>query len=186
MCTLIYIMCIVIHMNSAAPPAATDDDLDDLRRRIRATRRPRTPGRDDGTRGIEGTYLDALLEHWAERYDWRVHEQRIRSLPWESTGSGESELRLIHQPASDPDAPAVLLLHGWPDSVLRFERLLPRLSAYHVIVPALPGFPFAPALTTTGMSVARMAEVIAAGVAELGYERYAVSGGDAGGDVGEF
>jgi pimeloyl-ACP methyl ester carboxylesterase len=70
--------------------------------------------------------------------------------------------------------------------VLRFERLLPHLGDYHVVVPALPGFPFAPALGATGMSVARMAEVIAAGMAELGYERYVVSGGDVGGDVAEL
>jgi pimeloyl-ACP methyl ester carboxylesterase len=175
-------------MTDATPPIATDDDLDDLRRRIRATRRPRLPGRDDVNRGIDGTYLDALLEYWAEKYDWREHEQRIRSRPWVGVGAGESELRMIHQrsASADPDAAVVLLLHGWPDSVLRFERLLPRLEAYHVVVPALPGFPFAPALTTTGMSVARMAEVVAAGMAELGYQRYVVSGGDVGGDVAEL
>jgi pimeloyl-ACP methyl ester carboxylesterase len=165
---------------------ASDQDLDDLRQRLRATRRPPLPGRDDSTRGIEGAYLDALLEHWAEKYDWREHEQRIRSLPWEIMGNVESQLRMIHQRSSDADAPVVLLLHGWPDSVLRFERLLPLLGAYHVVVPALPGFPFAPTLTTTGMSVARMAEVVAAGMAALGYERYTVSGGDVGGDVAEL
>jgi len=172
-------------MTDSAPPLATDDDLDDLRQRLRATRRAPLPGRDDSKRGIGGTYLDGLLEYWAEKYDWRGPEQRIRSLPWASTGTGESELRMIHQ-RSHPGAPVVLLLHGWPDSVLRFERLLPLLSAYHVVVPALPGFPFAPALSTTGMSVARMAEAVAAGMAELGYQRYTVSGGDVGGDAAEL
>jgi pimeloyl-ACP methyl ester carboxylesterase len=60
------------------------------------------------------------------------------------------------------------------------------LTAYHVVVPALPGFPFAAPLTTTGMSVGRMAEVVAAAMRELGYERYTVSGGDVGGDVAEL
>lgn len=165
---------------------ATDESLADLHRRLRATRRSRVPGRDDSARGIRGAYLDALLEHWAEKYDWREHERRIRALPWQSTGTGESRLRVIHQRSTDLRAPVVLLLHGWPDSVLRFERLLPRLIGYHVVAPALPGFPFAPALTTTGMSVTRMAQVVAAGMAELGYQRYAVSGGDVGGDVAEL
>jgi pimeloyl-ACP methyl ester carboxylesterase len=176
----------VVHMTDATPPLAGDDALDDLRRRLRATRRAPLPGRDDARRGVEGNYLDALLTYWTEKYDWRVHEQRIHSLPWQSTGTGENELRMIHQRSTDPEAPVVLLLHGWPDSVLRFERLLPYLSAYHVVVPALPGFPFAPALTTTGMSIARMAEVVASGMAELGYQRYTVSGGDVGGDVAEL
>lgn len=179
-------MYIVVHMSDALPAIAAQADLDDLRRRIRATRRVSLPGRDDPDRGIPGSYLDALLEHWAEDFDWRVHEERIRSLPWEVTGSGETELRLIHQRSSEPAAPVVLLLHGWPDSVLRFERLLPLLTAAHVVVPALPGFPFAPPLITTGMSVARMAEVIAAAMEELGYDRYVISGGDVGGDVAEL
>ena len=173
-------------MTDATPSIATDEDLGDLRRRVRATRRPLVPGRDGWTRGVDGTFLDALLEHWAEAYDWREHEHRIRSLPWSSTGAGGTELRMIHRRSAAPDARVVLLLHGWPDSVLRFERLLPLLTAYHVVVPALPGFPFAAPLTTTGMSVGRMAEVVAAAMRELGYERYTVSGGDVGGDVAEL
>ena len=173
-------------MMDPAPPAATDEELLDLRQRVRAARRVRLTGRDGWQRGVDGTYLGALLAHWSEQYDWRVHEQRIRSLPWACTGAGATALRMIHQRSADPEAPAVLLLHGWPDSVLRFERLLPRLSRYHAVVPALPGFPFAPELTMTGMSVARMAEAVAAGMAELGHHRYAVSGGDVGGDVAEL
>jgi pimeloyl-ACP methyl ester carboxylesterase len=173
-------------MTKATPSIATDEDLDDLRRRVRATRRPILPGRDGWARGVDGGFLDALLEHWAQAYDWREHELRIRSLPWSRTGAGETELRMIHRRSAEPDAAVVLLLHGWPDSVLRFERLLPLLTAYHVVVPALPGFPFAAPLTTTGMSIGRMAEVVAAAMGELGYQRYTVSGGDVGGDVAEL
>jgi pimeloyl-ACP methyl ester carboxylesterase len=170
----------------ARPSIAADADLDDLRRRLRATRRPAVPARDGWARGVDGAFLDALLRHWAESYDWREHEHRIRALPWVATGSAGTALRLVHRRAADPGAPVVLLLHGWPDSVLRFERLLPRLTAYHVVVPALPGFPFAAPLTTTGMSIARMAEVVAAAMDELGYQRYTASGGDVGGDVAEL
>ncbi|MFG1643370.1 alpha/beta fold hydrolase [Amycolatopsis sp. NPDC049252] len=81
---------------------------------------------------------------------------------------------------------SVVLLHGWPDSVLRFERVLPLLTDVHVVVPALPGFPFAAPLTTAGMSVNRIAAIVAAALAELGYARYTVSGGDVGGTVAEI
>jgi pimeloyl-ACP methyl ester carboxylesterase len=173
-------------MIDATPSPAADADLDDLRRRLRATRRPPVPGQGDWSRGVDGAYLDALLEHWGRAYDWRAHEDRIRALPWTGTGSGGTELRMIHRRSANPDAPVVLLLHGWPDSVLRFERLLPQLTGYHVAVPALPGFPFAAPLTETGMSIARMAEVVAGAMQELGYQRYTVSGGDVGGDVAEL
>ncbi|MFF0487754.1 epoxide hydrolase family protein [Nocardia sp. NPDC004068] len=158
----------------------------ELRDLLLRTRRVSTPWQDDATRGVGGTHFDDLLEHWANRYDWDVHERRIREYPWVTTGSGDTELRAIHRRATDPDAPAVVLLHGWPDSVLRFERVLPLLTDVHVIVPALPGFPFAAPLTTPGMSAARIADLIATALGELGYERYILSGGDIGGTVAEL
>ncbi len=163
-------MCTVIHMS------------DDLRERLRRTRRVTTPWGDDPARGLGRTSLDELLDHWAHEYDWDVHERRINALPWATAGA----LRVIHQRAADPDAPVVVLLHGWPDSVLRFERVLPLLTDLHVVVPALPGFPFAPALTEPGMSAGRIAALVAAALAELGYPHYTVSGGDIGGTVAEI
>ncbi|WP_072476999.1 epoxide hydrolase family protein [Amycolatopsis australiensis] len=159
--------------------------MTDLRERLQRTRRVPTPWPDDPTRGIGGADLDALLARWADGYDWDTHERRIRALPWTTVPAGGTELRVIHQRAADPGAPAVVLLHGWPDSVLRFERVLPLLTDVHVVVPALPGFPFAAPLTTPGMSVDRIAGIVADALGELGYARYTLSGGDVGGAVAE-
>jgi pimeloyl-ACP methyl ester carboxylesterase len=159
---------------------------DELRERLRRTRRVHTPWSADGTRGVTGSRLDALLDHWANGYDWAPHERRIDALPWVTVRTGDTELRLIHQRSADPGAPVVVLLHGWPDSVLRFERLLPLLMDLHVVVPALPGFPFAPALTTPGMSANRIAGIVADALEQLGHARYTVSGGDVGGTVAEL
>ncbi|MFD4671402.1 epoxide hydrolase family protein [Lentzea sp. NPDC058450] len=159
---------------------------EETRERLRRTRRVTTPWADDPARGIRRARLDELLERWADGYDWAVHERRIAALPWETVPAGEIDLRVIHRRAADPDAPVVVLLHGWPDSVLRFERVLPLLTDVHLVVPALPGFPFAPPLDTPGVSVERIATVIAAALDELGYERYTVSGGDVGGTVAEI
>ncbi|MEU3370326.1 epoxide hydrolase family protein [Streptomyces sp. NPDC006660] len=156
--------------------------MDELRERLRRTRRVATPWSADETRGITGARLDELLAHWTSHYDWDVHERRIRALPWVTVGT---DLRVIHQRSADPGAPVVVLLHGWPDSVLRFERVLPLLTDVHVVVPALPGFPFAAPLTESGMSAGRIAEIVASGLAELGYSRYTLSGGDVGGTVAE-
>jgi pimeloyl-ACP methyl ester carboxylesterase len=135
---------------------------------------------------MEGGRLDELLDHWAGAYDWRPHERRIDSLPWETVKASGGELRVIHQRAAEPAAPVVVLLHGWPDSVLRFERVLPLLTRFHVVVPALPGFPFAPPLTERGMSAGRIAGIVADALAELGHTRYTLSGGDVGGTVAEI
>ena len=152
---------------------------DDLRTRIRNTRRVVAPWGAD--RGVGGADFEALLDRWADGYDWSEHERRIDGLPWRAAGG----VRLIHQRSTNPDAPVVVLLHGWPDSVLRFERVLPLLTDLHVVVPALPGYPFAEPLTTPGLSVARIADLVADALAELGYSRYTLSGGDVGGDVAE-
>ncbi|WP_231904948.1 epoxide hydrolase family protein [Streptantibioticus cattleyicolor] len=157
-----------------------------LLERIQRTRRVTTPWSDDTTRGISGTHLDALLERWANGYDWGVHERRIGALPWVTVRAGGSDLRVIHQRSADPGAPVVVLLHGWPDSVLRFERVLPLLADMHVVVPALPGFPFAAPLTVPGMSANRIAGIVADALDELGHPRYTVSGGDVGGTVAEL
>jgi pimeloyl-ACP methyl ester carboxylesterase len=159
---------------------------DELRERLRRTRRVTTPWSDDGTRGISGTHLDELLERWANGYVWGVHERRIGTLPWETVRAGDTDLRVIHQRSADPSAPVVVLLHGWPDSVLRFERVLPLLADMHVVVPALPGFPFAAPLTVADMSVNRIAGMVAEAMGELGYPRYTVSGGDVGATVAEI
>ncbi|WP_439379627.1 epoxide hydrolase family protein [Amycolatopsis lexingtonensis] len=158
----------------------------ELREKLQRTRRITTPWSDDGTRGLTASRLDELLDHWANGYDWAGHERRIDAYPWTTVGAAGSTLRVIHQRSADPGAPVVVLLHGWPDSVLRFERVLPLLADLNVVVPALPGFPFAAPVPLTGMSANRIAGIVAAALAELGYPRYTVSGGDVGGTVAEI
>ncbi|QXG76713.1 epoxide hydrolase [Modestobacter sp. L9-4] len=162
-------------MTDAAPPPVDQAVLDDLRHRLQRWRRVELTGTAGWDRGTEPGYLADLLNDWATDYDWRPHEERIRALPWEPT----ARMRLVHQRAADPGATAVVLLHGWPDSVLRYERVLPLLTDLHVVVPALPGYPFAASLPERDLSSADMA-AMAEAMAELGHERYVVSGGDIG------
>lgn len=163
-------------MDDAAPPPVEQAVLDDLRQRLRATRRVALTDTSGWERGTEPGYLADLVGSWAEDYAWRPHEQRIRALPWART----SRLRAVHQRADDPAATAVVLLHGWPDSVLRYQRVLPLLTDVHVVVPALPGYPFAAPLPDHDLSSADMGRLVAEAMAELGYRRYVVSGGDIG------
>jgi pimeloyl-ACP methyl ester carboxylesterase len=160
--------------------AAEQSTLDDLRRRLLATNRVLLPEDTGWERGVDPGYLAELVSYWADSYDWRNAEKRIQSLPW----TGGANFRALHQAASD-SAATVVLLHGWPDSVLRFERVLPLLTDLNVVVPCLPGFPFAPPLTRPGMSMTKMAEVVDGVMGALGYERYVVSGGDIGSGVAE-
>ena len=167
----------------AAPAPAPDELLDDLGSRLRATRRVPLPQGVGWSRGTDEDYLTELLSSWVD-FDWRAQEERLLGLPWGHSGSGEAGLRSLRTGAGG-DAPTVVLLHGWPDSFLRFERVLPLLDDLDVVVPCLPGYPYADVLNAPGMSAAQMARVVAAGLAELGVERYVVSGGDIGSSVAE-
>lgn len=169
----------------AAPEAVEQSVLDDLRLRVGRYRPVPVALALGPDAGVDPDVLAGLLSHWAEGYDWRVHEGRIASLPWEEAETGAGPLRLIHQRSPNGDALPVLLLHGWPDSVLRFERVLPLLPDAHVVVPALPGFPFARTIPAGGMSSQEMAGMAAEAMAALGYDRYVVSAGDVGCDVAE-
>jgi pimeloyl-ACP methyl ester carboxylesterase len=163
------------------PAAVGEEVLDDLRRRLRATRW--LDGvRGGWERGTERGYLADLVADWAdwtEADGWRSAEARLRGLPWVATAAG---LRAVEQRAAEPGADVVLLLHGWPDSFLRFQRVLPLLTDLHVVVPCLPGFPYSGA---PGSSTAAMVEPVAAMMAELGHDRYVASGGDIGSRVVE-
>lgn len=171
--------------SESAPPVVPDGVLADLRARVHSFRRVGLPAADGWSMGVDAVYLDELLAAWADGYEWGEVEARVRALPWVVAGRGKVPLRVVHQCAANPDAVAVVLLHGWPDSVMRFEKVLPMLTDVHVIVPALPGYPFAVPVSSPGGSAAAMATAVAAAMADLGYDQYVVSGGDVGTDVAE-
>lgn len=161
----------------------TDEaELADLRRRLesfRAVPSPDLPGEP----GVDRDLLLRLIERWRSGYDWRAQEDRIASEPWVQTTDARVPIRAVVRRTDA--APVVLLLHGWPDSVLRFERLLPRLMDLTVVAPALPGFPFSAPVEQGGMSAIDMADAVAEAMREFGFERYVVSAGDVGCDVAE-
>jgi pimeloyl-ACP methyl ester carboxylesterase len=169
----------------AAPEPVAEAVLHDLRARLRAYRRVAVGPGTGWDRGVDGDYLADLLGYWSETYDWRRHEARIRALPWRLAGHSRTPVRCVHRQAAAERAMPVVLLHGWPDSILRFERVLPLLADVTVVVPALPGFPFAAPIAERGLSAVEMADAVAHLMGELGYRRYVVSAGDIGCDVAE-
>lgn len=162
---------------------ATPDALEDLTDRLARTRTVRTPALGRPL-GVDPDVLADLLAHWRTGFDWRAQEDRIAAWPWFETEQAAVPVRAIVRRAA-PDAPVVVLLHGWPDSVLRFERVLPELADVTVVVPALPGFPFAAPVDGGGLSAVAMADAVAGALRELGFDRYVVSAGDVGCDVAE-
>ena len=106
----------------AAPPAVDQAALDDLGDRLRRYRAVPLPQGHGWDRGVDAAYLADLVRHWADAYDWRTHEEQVRAWPWVRSHGDGLPLRAVHQRSGRPGSPALLLLHGWPDSVLRFSE----------------------------------------------------------------
>jgi len=166
-------------------------DLDDLARRLADTRwTDEVPG-SGSAYGMPVDVVRRLAQRWADGYDWRAHEARLNELPQYTTTVDGQNIHFIHVRSARPDALPLLLLHGWPGSVLEFEKMISPLTdpegngpAFHVVVPSLPGYGFSGPTTEPGWDSARMARALAELMTRLGYRRWGAAGGDAGALVG--
>lgn len=171
-------------MNTSTPfeIAVPQADLAELHDRLSRTRR--TP-RDvlDWSRGTQTAALDRVLDHWRDSFDWREVEQRLNARNHarvEVNGIG------IHaELAGTAGATPLLLIHGWPDAFLRFERALPLLTdRFALVIPSIPGYGFSdrPAQPT---GPAAVGDLLVELMTSLGHERFGVHGGDIGSTIGE-
>lgn len=170
-------------------------DLDDLRDRLRRTRwAPGLPG-TGWERGVPAGYLRDLAAYWADGFDWRAQEAAINVHPQFVTTIDGADVHFLHVRSAEPDATPLLLLHGWPGSIVEFLDLIGPLTdpvayggeaadAFHVVIPSLPGYGFSGPLRETGWTDGRSAAALAELMARLGYDRYGVQGGDVGALVG--
>lgn len=167
------------------------DEIDDLRRRISATRWPTEPSGIGWERGVPGDYLRELTDYWLNRYDWRAAEEEINTFPQYTTDIDGAKIHFLHVRSAEPDATPILLTHGWPGSIVEFLDVIHPLTdpkayggdpanAYHVVVPSLPGYGFSGQLAEPGWGAVRIAGAFAELMDRLGYSRYVVQGGDLG------
>ncbi|MDF8262657.1 epoxide hydrolase family protein [Luteipulveratus flavus] len=157
--------------------------IDDLRTRLRATRWPDAIG-DDWERGTPPDALRRLVDHWAGSFDWAARQEELNQLDHQRVEVDGIGLHVVR--AGRTGATPLLLVHGWPDSFLRFERLIPLLADdFELVVPSLPGYGFSDRPTEPGTDGPRIAELFAGLMTELGHERFGYHGGDLGSGVGE-
>lgn len=159
--------------------AVPDAVLDDLHERLDRTRLPNQIDGIGWEQGTERDYLVALLDHWRHRYDWRATEARLNAIPQFVTEFEGQRIHLLHAPSARPDAIPLLIVHGWPGSVLEIlDALGPLRERFHVVAPSLPGFTFSGTTSERGWHPRRIAAAFAAVMGDLGYDRYGLQGGD--------
>ncbi|MFI6390730.1 epoxide hydrolase family protein [Nonomuraea sp. NPDC050540] len=170
------------------PIRVPDRDLASLRTRLDEVRLPEPETVPDATQGLELDRLRTLLGTW-RRHDWRAVEDRWNAIPHYRVRLDGLRIAFWHVRSPEPGAVPLLLTHGWPGSALEFENVLGPLSdpvahggsasdAFHVVVPALPGFGFSDRPREPGWHPGRTARAWADLMSALGYQRFGAHGGD--------
>ncbi|HEX4728223.1 MAG TPA: alpha/beta fold hydrolase [Jatrophihabitans sp.] len=166
-------------------------DLDDLARRLAATRWPAAAPGGGWQRGTPVEYLRELAEYWRTGYDWRAVEARLNQYPQFCTEIDGTRVHFIHVCSPEPDAIPLLISHAWPGSIAEFLEVIGPLTdprshggepaeAYHLVLPSIPGFGFSGPVPDAGWGLPRIAGAWAELMRRLGYPGYLVQGGDIG------
>jgi pimeloyl-ACP methyl ester carboxylesterase len=172
----------------------SEDQIDDLRRRIAATRWPSKELVDDRSQGIQLATLKALADYWTGDYDFGRIAERLNALPQFTTEIDGVDIHFIHVRSRHEDALPLIMTHGWPGSVIELLETVGPLTdptshggtaedAFDLVLPSVPGYGFSAEPTELGWYAGRVAEAWAKLMNRLGYSRYVAQGGDVGAAV---
>ena len=172
----------------------TEEEIDDLRRRIAATRWPSRELVDDRSQGVQLATLRELARYWATDYDFGRLEARLNALQHFTTEIDGVEIHFIHVRSEHENALPLIMTHGWPGSVIELLETIGPLTdptdldaraedAFHVVLPSLPGYGFSGEPTELGWDPGRVASAWAELMRRLGYSRFVAQGGDVGAAV---
>src|SRR5438874_5347994 len=174
----------------------SDVDLDDLRRRIKATRWPERETVDDDSQGVPLALMRDLARYWASDYDWRKCEAKLNALPNFVTEIDGLDIHFIHVRSQHENALPMIVTHGWPGSIIEQMKIIEPLTnptahggtaadAFHLVIPSLPGYGFSGKPTKPGWNPVSIAKAWATLMQRLGYTKYVAQGGDWGNAVSE-
>ncbi len=163
--------------------------LDDLRRRIAATRWPDKETVTDQSQGAQLAKIQELVRYWGTGYDWRKAEAKLNALPQFMTAIDGVDIHFIHVKSRHPNALPLIMTHGWPGSVFELLNTVGPLTdppayggraedAFDLVLPTMPGFGFSGKPTSTGWGPDRIARAWGELMKRLGYSRYVAQGGD--------
>lgn len=168
--------------------------LDELRRRLAATRWPEKETVLDQSQGLPLATMQELVRYWGTKYDWRKVEAKLNALPQFVTNIDGLDIHFIHVRSRNPRALALIVTHGWPGSIIEQLKIIGPLAdptahggqaedAFDLVIPSIPGFGFSGKPTGTGWGPDRIARAWAELMKRLGYTRYVAQGGDWGSPI---
>ena len=167
----------------------SDADLADLQLRLKQTRFPDRETPKDWSQGIPLDYMHEIRDYWLNEYDWRAREALINQWPGFMTNIDNLDIHFLHVKSKHADAEPLLLTHGWPGSIIEFQKVIGPLTdpeahggnaedAFHLVIPTLPGFGFSGKPTEPGWNIEKIATAWNTLMVRLGYDKYFAQGGD--------
>ena len=167
--------------------------LDDLKNRISKTRWTDEIENSKWEYGTNKKYLKELCNYWQTDFDWQKQEDRLNSFQQYKTTVDNFGIHFIYEKGRGKTSIPILLIHGYPDSFIRFLKMIPLLTeadendfSFDVVVPSIPGYGFSDIPDEAGMNTKRIARLFDQLMKEeLGYEKYISHGGDWGGGITE-
>jgi microsomal epoxide hydrolase len=175
--------------------AVSEEVIADLRVRLERTRFPDEVPDTGWEYGSNLAYMREVVDYWRTRYDWRAQEARINRFAQYHADIDGLKIHFIHEPGRGPNPKPVLLIHGWPGSIVEFMDIIPMLTdpgahggdprdSFTVIAPSLPGYGFSDHPRARAMNIQAIAEIFFKLMTDvLGFKRFAVQGGDWGAAV---
>ncbi len=173
---------------------ATQEAINDLRRRIVATRWPSKELVHDRSQGVQLAAIQALAQFWTTDYNWRTAEAKLNALPQFTTEIDGLTIHFIHVRSPHADALPLIMTHGWPGSVIELLETIGPLTdptanggraedAFHLVLPSIPGYGFSEEPAELGWGPIRIGRAWDVLMHRLGYSRYVAQGGDVGSQV---
>src|SRR5918999_3252561 len=171
---------------------AADAELDEMRRRITATRFPEKETVADFSQGVQLAFIQALARYWATDYNWRKVEAKLNSYPNFLTEIDGLDIHFMHIRSKHESAMPLIVTHGWPGSPIEQLKIIDPLTnptaygasasdAFHVVIPSMPGYGFSGKPTTPGWDPTHIARANVEIMKRLGYTKFVAAGGDWGG-----
>lgn len=170
-------------------PSISTEIFEDLIQRLKQTRLPEAETVEDWSQGVPLSYQAELLNYWTNDYDFSRLERRLGAFDNFVTDIDGVEIHFIHKRSQHTAATPLLITHGWPGSVLEYLDILDALTdptqhggspedAFHVVLPALPGFGFSGKPRDTGTGVPKIANLWETLMSRLNYSEFHAHGGD--------
>ena len=144
--------------------------------------------------GFRTDVLRKVIDHWSTTYDWRAQEKALNKYDQFKTQIEGLDIHFYRVKGSSKAKTILPLLavHGWPGSVVEYQKLIPLLTqpdkdgiAFELIVPSLPGYGFSEGSHKPGLNVVHIARIMAKLMNKLGHQRFYYQGGDWGSIIGK-